>query len=143
MKKIAIASDHGGYEYKTELIPYLEQKGYTVLDFGTNSNNSCDYPIYASKVCDEILNGYCELGILICGTGIGMSIAANRHKGIRASVVSDTFSAKMTRMHNNSNVLCLGARVLGIGLAKEIVDTWLEAEYIGSYHEKRVKMLDE
>ena len=142
MKKIAIASDHGGYEYKKILVPYLKEKGYQVFDLGTNSDESCDYPIYASKVCDEILNGCCELGILICGTGIGMSIAANRNKGIRASVVSDVFSAKMTRMHNNSNVLCLGARVLGIGLVKELVDIWLETEYIGSYHEKRIQMLD-
>ena len=138
MKKIAIASDHGGYEYKKILVPYLKEKGYQVFDLGTNSDESCDYPIYASKVCDEILNGCCELGILICGTGIGMSIAANRNKGIRASVVSDVFSAKMTRMHNNSNVLCLGARVLGIGLVKELVDVWLETDYIGSYHEKRI-----
>ena len=142
MKKIAIASDHGGYEYKKILVPYLKEKGYQVFDLGTNSDESCDYPIYASKVCDEILNGCCELGILICGTGIGMSIAANRNKGIRASVVSDIFSAKMTRMHNNSNVLCLGARVLGIGLVKELVDVWLETDYIGSYHEKRIQMLD-
>ncbi|MBQ7286376.1 MAG: ribose 5-phosphate isomerase B [Candidatus Gastranaerophilales bacterium] len=142
MKKIAIASDHGGYEYKKVLVPYLKEKGYQVFDLGTNSDESCDYPIYASKVCDEILNGCCELGILICGTGIGMSIAANRNKGIRASVVSDVFSAKMTRMHNNSNVLCLGARVLGIGLVKELVDVWLETDYIGSYHEKRIQMLD-
>ena len=142
MKKIAIASDHGGYEYKKVLVPYLKEKGYQVFDLGTNSDESCDYPIYASKVCDEILNGCCELGILICGTGIGMSIAANRNKGIRASVVSDIFSAKMTRMHNNSNVLCLGARVLGIGLVKELVDVWLETDYIGSYHEKRIQMLD-
>ena len=142
MKKIAIASDHGGYEYKKILVPYLKEKGYQVFDLGTNSDESCDYPIYASKVCDEILNGCCELGILICGTGIGMSIAANRNKGIRASVVSDVFSAKMTRMHNNSNVLCLGARVLGIGLVKELVDVWLETDYIGSYHEKRIQMLD-
>lgn len=140
--KIAIASDHGGFEYKKILIPYLEQKGYEVLDLGTNSEESCDYPIYASKVCKEILNNVCELGILICGTGIGMSIAANRHKGIRASVVSDVFSAKMTKMHNNSNVLCLGARVLGIGLVKELVDIWLETNYKGSYHQKRIDMLD-
>ena len=124
------------------MVPYLKEKGYQVFDLGTNSDESCDYPIYASKVCDEILNGCCELGILICGTGIGMSIAANRNKGIRASVVSDIFSAKMTRMHNNSNVLCLGARVLGIGLVKELVDAWLETEYLGSYHEKRIQMLD-
>ena len=140
--KIAIASDHGGFEYKKILIPYLEQKGYEVLDLGTNSEESCDYPIYASKVCKEILNNACELGILICGTGIGMSIAANRHKGIRASVVSDVFSAKMTKMHNNSNVLCLGARVLGIGLVKELVDIWLETNYMGNYHQKRIDMLD-
>ena len=109
---------------------------------GTDSTKSCDYPEYAKKLCKKILNNEAKKGILVCGTGLGMQIAANRFKGIRAVCVTETFSAKMSRAHNNSNVLCLGGRVLGSGLAKEIVQIWLNTEFLGSYHQRRIDMLD-
>ena len=140
--KIAIASDHGGFELKEKIYEYLLEKGYTIKNFGTNSLESCDYPIYAKKVCDAILNNEAEKGILICGTGIGLSIMANRFKGIRAACLSDKYSAQMTRKHNDSNVLCFGARVIDESLAKEIVDVWLETEYEAGRHQKRIAMLD-
>lgn len=140
--KIVIASDHGGFELKEKIKEYLISKNYKIADFGTYDNNSCDYPLYANKVCEAILNKEFEKGILICGTGIGMQIAANRHKGIRAACVSDTYSAKMSRMHNDSNVLTLGARVLGFGLACEILDCWLTANFEAGRHTKRINMLD-
>lgn len=140
--KIAIASDHGGYELKESIYKYLLDKNYDVADFGTNSIESCDYPIFAKKVCEAILSNDFQKGILICGTGIGMSIMANRHKGIRAACLSDKYSAEMTRKHNDSNVLCFGARVIDETLAKEIVDIWLETEYESGRHQKRVEMLD-
>ena len=140
--KIAIASDHGGYELKEKIYKYLLDKKYTVEDFGTNSIESCDYPIYSQKVCNAILNDGFDKGILICGTGIGMSIMANRFKGIRAACLSDKYSAQMTRKHNDSNVLCFGARVIDENLAREIVDVWLETEYEGGRHQKRLDMLD-
>ena len=142
MNKIIIASDHGGFELKNIIKEYLTTNNYEVLDLGTNDTNSCDYPIYAQKLCKEILNGNFKRGILVCGTGLGMQIAANRNKGIRAVCVSDTFSAKMSREHNNSNVLCLGGRVLGKGLALEIVDNWLKTEFQGERHQKRIDMYD-
>lgn len=142
MKKIIIASDHGGLELKNHIKEYLLQSGYSVEDLGTNSFDSCDYPVYADKLCHKILNKEFERGILFCGTGIGMSIAANRHKGIRAACVSDTYSAKMSREHNNSNVLALGARVIGLGLAKDIIDTWLNCEFCGERHQRRLDMFD-
>ncbi len=141
--KLAIASDHGGYVLKNDLYKRLLIKGYDIVDFGTNSTESCDYPVYAKKVCSAILNNEVHYGILICGTGLGMQMAANRFKGIRAACVSDTYSAKMSRLHNNSNVLTMGARVIGEGLAYDIVDVWLGTNYEGGRHEKRIKMLDE
>ena len=141
--KIVIASDHGGYLLKNFLYKYLITKGYNVTDFGANSTDSCDYPVYAKKVCTSILNNEFQYGILICGTGLGMQICANRFKGIRAACVSDTYSAKMSRLHNNSNVLTMGARVIGEGLATDIIDMWLNTNYEGGRHEKRIKMLDE
>lgn len=139
--KIAIASDHGGFNLKKKIVEYLKDR-YEIVDFGTNSSESCDYPIYAKKVIDAILNQGFERGILICGTGIGMAITANRYKGIRAANVSDTYSAKMTRAHNNSNILTLGERVLGEGLAYDIVDIWLNTEFEGARHQKRIDMID-
>ena len=139
---IAIASDHGGFELKEKIYKYLLDKNYNVINFGTDSSESCDYPIYATKVCKAILEEDFQKGILICGTGIGMSIMANRHKGIRAACLSDKYSAQMTRKHNDSNVLCFGARVIDEACAKEIVDVWLETEYEGGRHQKRVEMLD-
>lgn len=140
--KIALASDHGGFELKEKIYNYLLDKGYDVINFGTNSAESCDYPIYAQKACNAILNDNFNRGILICGTGIGMSMMANRYKGIRAACLSDKYSAQMTRKHNDSNVLCFGARVIDETLAKEIVDIWLETKYEGGRHQKRIDMLD-
>lgn len=140
--KIALASDHGGFELKNKIYSYLIEKGYEVEDLGTNSLESCDYPIYAKKVVDKVLSDKNTRGVLICGTGIGMQIAANRFKGIRAACVSDTFSARMTRAHNDSNVLTLGERVLGTGLALDILDIWLSTPYEAGRHQKRIDMLD-
>lgn len=142
-EKFVIASDHGGYVLKNELYEYLKEKGYDITDYGTNSKDSCDYPYFAKKVAAAILNNEFDRGILICGTGIGMQIAANRFKGIRAAAVSDTYSAKMTRKHNNSNILTMGQRVVGSGLAKEILDTWLNTDFDGGRHLERIKMIDE
>lgn len=141
--KLAIASDHGGFILKNNLYKNLLIKGYDIVDFGTNSSESCDYPVYAKKVCEAILNEDVHYGILVCGTGIGMQMCANRFKGIRAACVSDTYSAKMSRLHNNSNILTLGARVVGEGLAYDVVNVWLNTNYEGGRHEKRIKMLDE
>lgn len=143
MNKIVIASDHGGFELKLKIKEYLLSQNYDVLDLGTDSNKSCDYPYFAKKLCTKILSGEFNKGILICGTGLGMSICANRFKGIRAACVSDTYSAKMSRLHNNSNVLCLGSRVLGAGLACDILDIWLNTSFEGNRHQKRLDMIDE
>ena len=142
-KNIIIASDHGGYDLKLELVEYLKSLGYSVVDIGVNDKKSCNYPTYAKKLCAEILNNNFKRGILVCGTGLGMQISANRFKGIRAVCVSDTFSAKMSRAHNNSNVLCLGGRVLGVGLAKEILDAWLNTEFENGRHQERIDLIDE
>ena len=138
---IAICSDHGGYLLKEEIKKHLKEKGYEFKDFGTDSTASCDYPVYAEKVCRAVQSGECEKGILICGTGIGMSMCANKCKGIRAAVCGDHFSAEFTRKHNNANVLCLGARVIGAGVAMQLVDIFLTTEYEGGRHEKRVEMM--
>ena len=143
MKKIAIACDHGGYELKLEILKKLTEMGVEYVDFGTDSTESVDYPIYADKVCDAITSGKTELGILVCGTGIGMSMAANKHRGIRAACCADTFSARMTRMHNDANVLCLGGRVLGAGLACDMVEFFVTSEYLGGRHDKRIAMFDD
>ena len=138
-KKIAIACDHGGYELKLTVIDWLNSKGYEVVDFGCNSTASVDYPDYAVPASKAVANGECELGILICGTGIGMSLCANKVHGIRAACCSDTFSARMTRLHNNSNILCFGARVVGAGLALDLVETFLTSEFEGDRHVKRIE----
>lgn len=140
--KIAVACDHAGYELKLELLKELENLGYQYTDFGTNSTESCDYPIFAQKVSEEILNKNSELGLLVCGTGQGMAIMANRNKGIRAVVCGDLFTAEATRTHNNANILCLGARVTDNELAKQILKTWLKAEFLGDRHQRRVDMFD-
>lgn len=142
-KIIAIGSDHGGFNLKQEVMKHLEERGLKYKDFGTYDTNSCHYPVYAKAVAKAITSGECERGILICGTGIGISIAANKVKGIRASLCSDTYSAKMTRKHNNSNILCMGERVLGVGLALDIVDAWLDTEFEGGRHQTRIDMLEE
>lgn len=136
--KIAIAADHGGFELKNSMVEYIKSLGNEVEDLGTNSSESVDYPDFAKKVCGEIQKGNSELGILICGTGIGMSLAANKFKGIRAACVSDVYSAKMSRNHNNANVLCIGARVVGDEVAKLIIKTFLENEFEAGRHQRRV-----
>ncbi len=135
---VAIGCDHGGYELKKEIIAHLAKNGIPFKDFGTYDGNSVDYPDIARLVCKSILDGECENGILVCGTGIGISIAANKHKGIRAAVCSDEFSAKFTRLHNDANVLCLGGRVVGPGLACELVDIFLSTGFEGGRHALRV-----
>ena len=140
--KIAIGCDHAGFAIKNIISEHIKNKGYEVVDVGTNSADSCHYPIYAHALCEKIQSGECELGILICGTGIGMSMAANKHKGIRAACCSDTFSARLTREHNDANVLCFGERVVGAGLAVDLVDAFLGAEYLNNgNHVTRVKMI--
>ncbi len=142
--KIVIGCDHAGYNIKGAVKKHIEEKGYEVVDVGTYSTDSCHYPVYASAACEKIKSGECELGILICGTGIGMSIAANKHNGIRAACCSDVFSARLTREHNDANVLCFGERVIGIGTAIDLVDAFLGAEYLNNgNHVTRVAMLSE
>ncbi len=141
MSHIVIACDHAGYALKEQVKKHLEEMKYEVLDMGPFSDEPVAYPEYASKLCRQIQEGNAEKGILICGTGIGMSMAANKHKGIRAACVSDTFSAKATRKHNDANVLCFGARVVGMGLAFELVDAFLSTEYEGGRHQSRIDML--
>ena len=140
-KKITIGCDHAGYELKLKVITHLQERGYEVLDVGTHSTDSCNYPEIAHEVCKNIQNGVTELGILICGTGIGMSMAANKHKGIRAAACSDTFSARLTRVHNDANILCFGERVVGMGLALDLVDNFIDAEFEGGKHQVRVDMI--
>ena len=139
--KITIGSDHAGYELKLKVIAHLQERGIEAIDVGTYSTDSCDYPDFASAVCKNVQNGVTELGILVCGTGIGMSMAANKHKGIRAAACSDTFSARLTRMHNDANVLCFGERVVGMGLAFDLVDAFVDAEFEGGKHARRVDMI--
>ena len=139
--KIAIASDHTGVELKLEIIKYLKELEHEVSDFGTNSKESVDYPIYGKKVADEVAKGKYDGGVLICGTGIGISLAANKVKGIRAAVCSEPYSAKLSKMHNNSNIIAFGARVVGVDLAKMIVKEWTEANLEGGRHSQRVELL--
>ena len=141
-KKIIIGSDHEGFNLKNKLIQFIENKGIEIDDAGTYSTESCDYPKIAKEVAEKISSKEYEKGILVCGTGIGMSIAANKIKGIRAAVVSDTCSAKMSRMHNNSNILCLGERIVGEELAKDITEIWLNTDFLGERHARRVDMIE-
>ena len=141
--KIAVGSDHGGFELKKAVIAHLEKQGYECVDFGCHSPERCDYPVYGEKAARAVASGECELGVLICGTGIGISLAANRVKGIRAAVCSEPYSAKLTREHNNANINAFGARVVGEGTAMMIVDAFLNAQFQGGRHAKRVAMLDE
>lgn len=135
---IALGSDHGGYELKEEIKKYLTEKGVEVKDFGSYSPESVDYPDIAYKTATAVANGECEKGILCCGTGIGISIAANKVKGIRAACCSDCFSAKLTRQHNDANMLCMGGRVVGVGLALMMVDLFLETPFEGGRHQRRI-----
>ena len=140
---IAVGCDHGGYELKLEILKYLERKGLEYKDFGCDSLESVDYPIYAKKVGQAILDGECEKGILICGTGIGISITANKMKGIRCALCSDCFSAEATRLHNDTNIVALGGRVVGPELAVKIVDTFLNTPFSGDErHVRRIGMIE-
>ena len=138
-----MASDHAGFDLKNTLVEQLKNDGYDVEDAGTYSKDSCDYPVFAEKACRYMLDGKAELCILVCGTGIGMSMAANKFKGIRAACCSDTYSAKYTRLHNDANVLCMGARVVGEGLAYEIAKVFLETEFEGGKHLRRINMISD
>lgn len=139
--KIAVGSDHGGIHLKNHIKDYLTAQGIEIVDYGTYTEESVDYPDYAAKVCHAINAGEVERGILVCGTGLGVSIAANKIRGIRAAVCGDVFSAQMSREHNNANVLCMGERVLGLSLAELITDTWLKGEFAGGRHERRLEKI--
>ena len=141
-KIIALASDHAGFPLKEEIKAYFEKEGIKFIDLGTDSLASVNYPDYATKLCNAVTSKEATLGVLVCGTGIGMSMAANKHSGIRAACCSDTFSARMTRMHNDANVLCMGARVVGAGLAIDMVDLFINTEFEGGRHQLRVDMLN-
>jgi len=141
---IAVGCDHAGYELKNELIRHLEDRGFEVADLGTYSTDSCDYPDYAKKVCEEVVSGRAEKGLLVCGTGIGMSMAANKVRGIRAAVLTDEFSAQATREHNDANVLCLGARVLDTERAVKLLDIFLDTPFSeGANHIRRISKLED
>ena len=141
---IAIGSDHGGFELKKEVMAHLDARGLEYKDFGTYSDASCDYPVYGKAVAKAVASGECERGIIICGTGIGISIAANKVHGIRAALCGDCFSAEATRQHNDANVLALGARVVGPGLALKIVDTFLDTPFsTGERHIRRIEMIED
>ena len=137
-KPIALAADHGGYELKESIKAHLTEQGIAFVDFGTDSAASVDYPDYAAKGCKAVLDGSCALVILCCGTGVGMSMCANKIKGIRACCCSDTFSAEFTRRHNNANALCLGGRVVGAGLAETLVDLFVDTPFEGGRHQNRI-----
>lgn len=141
--KVIIASDHGGFNLKSAVVKNLKNNGIDVTDFGPDNTDSVDYPDYAKPVAEKVAGGEYDRGILICGTGIGMSIAANKVKGIRCALVHDTFSAHATREHNNSNMLAMGERVIGQGLAEDIVNIWLNTEYEGGRHETRICKIEE
>ncbi|WMJ85676.1 ribose 5-phosphate isomerase B [Anaerocolumna sp. MB42-C2] len=141
---IAIGSDHGGFELKKEVMEHLKERNIEFKDFGTYSKESCDYPVYAKKVAEAVLSKECELGILICGTGIGISIAANKIKGIRAALCHDCFSAEATKSHNDANILAMGARVVGPGLALKIVDTFLDTPFSNDErHIRRINLIED
>lgn len=140
---IAVGSDHGGFSLKQAIMKQLDEQNIAYKDFGTYTEESCDYPVYAEKVCRAILSGECEKGLLFCGTGIGIGMAANKVRGIRAATCSDIFSARYSRLHNDANVLCLGGRVVGPGLAGELVDAFLTTEFEGGRHSRRVALISD
>ena len=141
MKKLIIGCDHAAPELKAQVRDHLIARGFDVMDVGVHTTDSCNYPDIAHALCEKLQSGECDLGILICGTGIGMSMAANKHRGIRAACCSDTFSARLTREHNDANVLCFGARVVGLGLALDLADVFVDTEFQGGKHKTRVDMV--
>lgn len=142
MEAILIGSDHAGFSLKTSLKDYLEKRSVPVIDVGCASTESCDYPVYARDMCQRITRGDASRGILICGTGVGMSMAANRHAGIRAALCTTEFHARMSRLHNDSNVLVLGGRVIGEELALSILKVWLETPFEGGRHQRRLDLME-
>lgn len=143
MFNIAIGSDHAAYKFKEELKIYLQESGYSIKDYGTYSEERADYPDFGIAVGEAVAAGECEMGIVFCGTGVGISISANKVKGIRAVVCSEPYSAKLAKQHNNANVLAIGARVVGIELAKMIIDEWINAKFEGGRHADRVKKISD
>ena len=142
--KIAIGNDHTALEMKNEMKKFLEEKGYEVIDYGTNSTESCDYPVYGEKVGNAVAGGEADLGLAICGTGVGISLACNKVKGIRCALCSDPLSAKMTRLHNDANMLAMGAGIVGENLALEIVETFLNTPFSGEErHSRRISLIEE
>ena len=141
---IAIGSDHGGYDLRIQVINHLKERGFEVKDMGCPDKSSCDYPVYGKKVAEAVVSGECEKGIVICTTGIGISITANKYKGIRCALCADTVTAKLTRLHNNSNVLAMGAGIVGPNLAMEIVDTFLDTEFSNEErHQRRIDLIED
>ena len=141
-KKIAMGCDHAALDMKTMLAEKLSGMGYEIVDVGTHTKDSCDYPVYAKAVAKKVASGECACGILVCGSGIGMSMAANKVRGVRAVVCTEPFSAEMARRHNDSNVLCLGARLVGPDMAMEIVNRWMNAHFEGGRHQRRVDLME-
>lgn len=139
--RIAIGNDHAAVELKREIAAYVKELGHDVENYGTDSSDSCDYPVYGEKVGKAVASGAADLGILICGTGVGISIAANKVRGIRAAVCSEPVTARLVKEHNNANIIAFGARIVGIEMAKEIVKAFLSAEFLGGRHERRVNMI--
>jgi ribose 5-phosphate isomerase B len=142
-KKIVIGSDHAGFEMKEKLVAHLKSLGLDLEDAGTGSSESCDYPEFGEKVARAVASGAADAGVLVCGSGIGMSMAANKVAGVRALVCDEPLSARMSRLHNNANVLCLGGRMIGVEMAKEILNVWLNTEFEGGRHQRRVELLDD
>lgn len=143
MEKIAIASDHGGRELKEDLIAYLKEIGFEPVDMGVNSDKSVDYPDYGIPVAEEVSKGDMNRAVLLCGTGIGMSILANKFRGVRAALVNDVYTARMAKEHNDANILVIGGRVVGKGLAREMLKTWIEATFEGGRHQRRLDKITE
>ena len=141
--RIGIGNDHAAVDMKNEIMAYLESKGYEMVNFGTDSKERFDYPVAGYKVGKAVASGEVDCGICICGTGIGISLAANKVKGVRAATVSESYSARLTKNHNDANIICFGSRVVGVEVAKDIVDAWLNAEYEGGRHQRRIDMLTE
>ena len=139
--KIGIGNDHAAVDMKFEIVKYLEESGYEVVNFGTDTNDSCDYPVYGEKVARAVANGEADRGILICGTGVGISLAANKVKGIRAAVCSESVTARFSRLHNDANILAFGARIVGVETAKDMVNVWLNTEFEGGRHQRRVDLI--
>lgn len=139
--KIAIANDHAGYDMKLEIKAMLEEEGHEVVDFGHHSADSCDFPLYGKAAAESVAKGETDCGVLICGTGIGISLAANKVKGIRCAHCNDPLSAKLTKQHNNANMIAFGARIIGIETAKAVVNEWLDAEFLGGKYQRRIDML--